>query len=308
MPPAGWPRPAQASRPPAGRRSKRLSAALRLVEGLIWDAAHRRLYTTSVVERRLVLVGPNGSLPLEPGVAGSLLGGAFDSKRSRLWAASAILDETPKGKGAFNGLFSFRPADPLDVIRIPAPAGATPGDVAIAADGTVYASDGLTGAVYRCRPGCASLDVFVAPARLFSAQGMAVSSDQKRLYVADRRYGIAVVDRATGEVRRLIGEADMMLDGIDGLVAYGSDLIATQTAYAPQAIIRLRLSRDGLRVRKLEMLERANPEWGEVTLATIMDSSLVYVAKAQWERFGQGGMLKGDAPLEPTAIRILRLK
>jgi hypothetical protein len=137
---------------------------------------------------------------------------------------------------------------------------------------------------------------------------MAVSSDQKWLYVADRRYGIAALDRSSGRIVQVAGGPDMMLDGIDGLVRHGDDLIATQTAYAPQRIIRLRLSRDGLRVRKLEVLERANPEWGEVTLAVEADDRLLYVAAAQWERFGEGGAVKGDAPLKATPIRMLRLK
>jgi hypothetical protein len=60
-------------------------------------------------------------------------------------------------------------------------------------------------------------------------------------------------------------------------------------------------------VTKLDVLERANPEWGEVTLAVGAGDRLLYVARAQWERFGEGGVLKGEAPLEPTSIRMLKL-
>lgn len=281
----------------------------RLIEGLALDPNSPNLYVTSVVDRQLIAVHPhNGSSRLKAGEAGSLLGAVFDPRSRRLWAASAVLDETPKGEGRFSGLFGVDPARPDGAVRIPAPAGATPGDVAVAADGTLYASDGLNGGVYLCRPGCSTLESLVAPGRLFSAQGMAVSGDQKWLYVADRRYGIAAVERSNGRIVQLAGEPDMMLDGIDGLVRHGGDLIATQTAYAPQRIIRLRLSRDGLRVTRLDVLERANPEWGEVTLAVEAGNRLLYVAGAQWERFGEGGVLKGGAPLTPTPIRMLKLK
>lgn len=53
----------------------------------------------------------------------------------------------PDGRPEFAGLISLDPGDLADVTRIPAPAGATPADVAIAADGTIYAGDGLSGAV-----------------------------------------------------------------------------------------------------------------------------------------------------------------
>ena len=99
-----------------------------------------------------------------------------------------------------------------------------------------------------------------------------------------------------------------MLDGIDGLIAYGNDLVGIQTAYAPARIVRLRLSRDGLRVERLDVLERANPEWGEITLGTVAGDRLLYVGDAQWERFGESGMPVDGKPALPTPIRSLQLR
>jgi hypothetical protein len=282
---------------------------LRLIEGLAIVPGSPTFFATSAVDRGFVTIdAQDGARRLDVGEAGSLLGAAFDPRSRRLWAASAVIDVTPKAGRPFSGLISVDPRRPEGAVRIPAPEGATLGDVAVAGDGTVYASDGLKGAVYACRPGCSALEVAIPPGRLFSAQGLAVSLDQKRLYVADRRYGIAVLDRSTGGLVRLAGAPDMMLDGIDGLVRHGADLIATQTAYSPQRIVRLRLSRDGLRVTRLDVLERAHPDWGEVTLAAAAGDRLLYVAGAQWERFGEGGTVKDDAPLKPTPIRMLRMK
>lgn len=99
----------------------------------------------------------------------------------------------------------------------------------------------------------------------------------------------------------------MMLDGIDGLLAYEGDLIAIQGGSLPPRIVRLKLSPDGTTVRNLEVLERAHPAWSELTLGTISGDRLIYVADAQWERFGGGGVLSGDQPLRPTGIRSLKL-
>lgn len=284
-----------------------------LVEGVVWDSDSGRLYATTIVDRTLLLVEEGGTSVAASGGLGSLFGGAYDSGRKRLWVAAGSVPETPKGEPAWVGLIAFDPDRPgsasLRPVRIPAPAGmaATPGDVAVARDGNVYASDGLTGAVYRCRPGCTALETLLAPGTLFSAQGLAFSDDQKLLYIADRRYGIAALDRSSGRLFQVLGDEAMMLDGIDGLVGHEGDLIGLQTAYHPQRIVRLRLSADGLRVRRLDVLERNHPDWKEITLAAVAGDRLLYVANAHWSRYGEGGVRVKGAPALPTPIRVLDL-
>ncbi len=280
-----------------------------LVEGVIWDSGALRLYATTVVDRALLAVEPAGTRVAAAGGFGSLLGGAYDPVRKRLWIASASVETTPKREPPFVGLVAIDPGRPAEAMRVPAPAGvtATPGDVAIARDGTVYASDGLNGAVYRCPPGCTALEVLLAPGSLFSAQGMALSPDQSLLYIADRRYGLAALERASGRLLQVAGDEGVMLDGIDGLAVHGGDLIATQTAYPPARIVRLRLSANGLRVERLDVLERAHPEWGDVTLASVAGNRLLYVADAQWDHYGDEGA-PSAALSRPTPVRSLPLR
>jgi sugar lactone lactonase YvrE len=280
-----------------------------LVEGIAWDPVDRRLYATTVVDRLLLSVGQGGTSVAASGGFGSLLGAAYDPARRRLWAASAALPEIPRESPAWIGLVSIDPRRPERPVRVAAPAGATaaPGDVAVASDGSIYASDGLNGAVYRCRPGCSALETLLAPGTLFSAQGLALSKDQRLLYIADRRYGIAALDRSSGRLLQVRGDETMMLDGIDGLVRHGRDLIGLQTAWHPQRIVRLRLSRDGLRVRRLDVLESNHPEWKEITLGAVAGDRLFYVANAQWSRYGEGGKQVAGAPALPTPIRVLDL-
>jgi sugar lactone lactonase YvrE len=281
-----------------------------LVEGVVWDSLAGRLYATTVVDRALLSVGQGETSVVASEGLGSLFGGAYDPVRKRLWIASASVEETPTPESAWVGLVGLDPDRPSSLLRIPAPAGmkATPGDVAVARDGNVYVSDGMNGAVYRCRPGCTALETLLAPDTLFSAQGMALSRDQKRLYIADRRYGIAALDRSSGRLFQVSGDETMMLDGIDGLTLYGSDLIALQTAYHPSRIIRLRLSADGLRVRRLDVLERNHPEWREVTLGTVAGNRLLYVANAHYSRYRKGGVQVKGAPALPTPVRSLDLR
>jgi DNA-binding beta-propeller fold protein YncE len=281
-----------------------------LVEGVAWDSDLGRLYATTVVDRALLSVGEGQTSVVASDGLGSLFGAVYDPVHKRLWVASASVPETPKVEPVWIGLVAVDPDRPEGIVRVAAPAGvtATPGDVAVARDGNVYVSDGMNGAVYRCRPGCSALETLLSPGTLFSAQGMALSRNQKLLYIADRRYGIAVLERSSGRLFQVAGDDRMMLDGIDGLALYGRDLIGLQNAYEPQRIIRLRLSSDGLRVRRLDVLERNHREWREITLGAVADDRLLYVANAHWSRYREGGTQVAGAPALPTPVRSLDLR
>lgn len=284
----------------------RIGADQHLIEGLIWDPGDRRLYATSVVDRRLLELRADGAHVVLDGGLGSLFGGAYDAARGRLWISVAMIEQTPPGPG-FAGLLGLDPANPAAASRIPAPAGATPGDVAVAADGIVYVSDGMNGAVYRCRPGCTALETWLPAGTFRSAQGMAVSENGRLLYVADYRYGLAAVDRGSGRVLRMNAPPGMMLDGIDALVRHYDHLIAIQNGAPPLRIVALALTRDGLGISGLRVLERSNPAWGEPSLGTLIGDRFVYVSNPQWDRYGAHGAVTGDGPVVPTEIRAIWL-
>lgn len=290
---------------PAG--ASRLYAAVpaerRLIEGIARDPRTGRLFVSSVVGREL-LVFERGSWRAVAGVAGgSLFGMAVDAPRRRLWLASGSVEQTPHPETAFRGLIALD----LDSLRVVAriPLAGSPGDLTVGGDGSVYASDPERGIVFRLRPGARAASVLVPEGRLRSPQGLVLSADGRRLYVADYGYGIAIVDPASGHVRRLAARGIAMLDGVDGLVGDRGALVAIQNGIRPHRIVRLRLDRLGETVIGVDLIERANPAWGEPTLGVIAGRELLYVADGQWERYGAGGAETG--PARPTPIRAVRL-
>lgn len=284
-------------------------ADFRLVEGLAWDPHGRRLFASSIVSRQLLVQGPEGWSAV-PGIdAGSLSGLAVDAPRGLLWMASGVVEPTPSPETAFRGLIAVS-LDNLRVVRrvTVTDAGLSPGDIGVAADGTVYASDPMSGAILRLLAGAEAIEILVPPGRLRSPQGIAVVSDRSRLYVPDYNYGIAIVDLPSGRLSRLAADAPMMLNGIDGLLLFEGDLIGIQNGTNPRRIVRIRLDRSGTRATGLEVIERNHRDWGEPTLAQLREGRLIYVADAQWERFGAGGQVSGAEPLRPTAIRAVPLR
>lgn len=290
----------------ASRLLINVPAEHRLIEGIAWDSRTGRLFAAAVVSRALLVREAQGWRAIEGLEAGSLFGLAIDSRRRLLWAASGVVEQTPSPETAFRGLIAVDLATLRPTRRLAAPSDGTPADIAVAADGTVYASDPNSGAIYRARATDSALTVLVPPGRLRSPQGLVPSADGRRLYVSDYGYGLAEVALADGSVARLESDANTMLDGIDGLYPWRGGLIAIQNGTSPRRILFLRLSQNGGRVASVQVLESANPEWGEPTLGAVRPRDFLYVADAQWERYGPGGALQGEGATHVTPVRLLR--
>lgn len=238
--------------------------------------------------------------------ANALAGIVKDPGRRTLWVASSNIAGSPQDAELFEGLIGLEGG--FDKFRhIPAPAGVTVADLAAGPDGTVYASDPKGGEVYRARPGAAALEVLVEPGTFRSPQGLAVSAEGARLYVSDYRYGLAVVELASGAVTRLASDVPAALDGVDGLWLHKGELIAIQNGTSPMRISAFTLSEDGTRITAHRVLEQAHPEWTEPLGGSIANDALYYVATGQWDRYDKGVLREGMAAI-PTVIRRLPIR
>ena len=294
-----------AARVQASRQLETIPNSHRLVEGIAWDARTARLFAATVVGRALLVREARGWRAIDGLEAGSLFGLAVDNRRRLLWAASGVVEQTPNPEGAFRGLIALDLNSLRPVRRLAVPGEGSPADIAVAADGSVYASDPNTGAIYRAGPADSALAILVQPGILRSPQGLVPTPDG-RLYVSDYGYGLAVVRLADGSVTRLESDARTMLDGIDGLYPWRGGLIAIQNGTNPRRILWLTLSPDGDRIAGVRVLESNHPDWGEPTLGVVRRGDFLYVADAQWERYGEGGAVQGTWPVRATAIRLLR--
>jgi len=284
-------------------------ADIELVEGVAWDSRRDTLYAGLVVERGLYrLAGETWERVPLPENSGSLFGMAYDAGADTLWLVSGAADPTPDAGTAFRGLIAYSPETGGARLLAAPGEGAMSGDIALGEGGTVYVSNSIGGAIYRCRPGCLALETFVEPDHFRSPQGMAISADGAWLYVSDYSYGLAAIDLETAAIFRVEATPDILLDGIDGLLPEGGDLIAIRNGSQPTQIVRLQLSEDGLRVEQATVIERNHPDWGEPTLGAFRDGEFLYVSDAQWERFGADGAPDSEIAPRPTPIRSTRLR
>ena len=277
-----------------------------LVEGVVTPVPGEVFLVTSITEKAVYLRSSDGSWK-RGDIAGSndLSGIVADDARNVGWIASGNLDGSQEGEQGESGL--IRKASSLDETMIlDAPDGVTLSDLALGSDGAVYASDPAGGGIYTVAPDASQIAVLLAPGTLRSPQGVAVSADGARLYVSDYRYGIAMIDLASGTVSRLASDVPVALDGVDGLWLHEGELIAIQNGTSPMRISAFRLSHGGTRITGQRVLEQAHPEWTEPLGGSVASGALFYIATGQWDRYEKGALREGMAAM-PTVIRRLPL-
>jgi len=277
-----------------------------LVEDVTPLANGDGVVVTSVSEKSLYGPGPVGNwIALTLPKANDLSGLATDADHRVGWVASGNIDGSKDARALFTGLMGLT-GDLDSTIYIEAPDGATVSDLHMAADGKLFAGDPQGGGVYTATADDEELQTLVSFGTFRSPQGLATSEDNTKLFVSDYRYGIAIIDLETRDVSRLASEIPVMLDGVDGLWRYGSELIAVQNGTSPMRISAFELSEDGKRVISHRVLEQAHSEWTELLSGSIDSDALIYVGNGQWDRYIEGELKEGMEAL-PTQIHRLPL-
>ncbi len=286
-----------------------------LVEGIAHDAKDGAFYLGSVHQGKIFRVPTSGAVSelatLEPHWAP--LGLRVDHKRRVLWVATAALPQTEGYAPADSGgsavvRYDLRTGRMAARLVVPPDGSAhTIGDLIVTRGGDVYATDSRAPVLYRIPAGRDTIERYLESPLLLSAQGLALTPDERTLYVADYARGLLRIDLERRSIA-LVEAADSVLAlGIDGLYFHQGRLIGIQNGVAPHRVVRFTLSTTGDRVLSAEVLERAHPSYQEPTLGVLVKGDLYYVANSQWERFGESGAIADPEALEPTVVLRLRL-
>ena len=137
--------------------------------------------------------------------------------------------------------------------------------------------------------------------RFEAANGIALSTDERLLYVSTFPDGITVVDLKSGEAKPIVRPAWLCLVAIDGLYFVsskgGDTLIAIQNGFMNPRVVRLTLGRDLRSIFGVQILERRNPLFDGVTTGVVVGREFFYMANIQDEKksgFGAITVLKID--------------
>jgi sugar lactone lactonase YvrE len=286
-----------------------------LTEGIAFDPKTRAFYISSVHHRKIVRRNPDGTVVdfVAEGRDGleAVLALRADPKRRLLWACSAALPEMSGYEKAMDGsssLFAFDLATGKLVRRVALPKEGKRAlnDLAIAENGDVYATDSLGGGLFRLKPGADALETVVPPSALRSPQGVGFvpGAREKRVFVAEYGTGIWTVDLASGAKSLVESPGDVPLQGVDGLVAYGGEILVTQNGIRPIRVARLTLDASSARVVRAEILEKNSPLLDEPTLGVVVGDDFYYIANPQWGSFESGKVFPPERLQEPTILKV----
>jgi sugar lactone lactonase YvrE len=284
-----------------------------LTEGIAYHAARDGFFIGSVRKGKILRVASDGRTSVFAAVEGGRwapLGLRVDERRGKLWVAAAALPQVAAYQAADSGRSAILQYDLRSgrLTRRYEPRGGEAhaiGDLIVTRSGDVLATDSRAPVVYRIPARGDTLERFIQSPLLLSAQGLALTPDERALYVADYARGILRVDLAGRNVTLLQTADSVLALGIDGLYYHEGHLIGIQNGVVPHRVTRLTLSPRGERILEARVLERGHPRYQEPTLGVLVNGELFYIANSQWERFGEDGGIVDSAALErPVVLRL----
>lgn len=288
----------------------RLQDAKVIPEGIAYDAKGERFFLGSTAQRKIIATDGKGNardFSRPDDKLDSVLGLAVDPVRGQLCAVSTngFLDEAKSERR--NAIVRYDLKSGRLVDRCAAPEAMQLNDLAIANDGTIYATDSLGGSLFRKKPDEKALALFGAAGALRGANGIALSGDGA-LYVGVST-GIVRIDLATGEPTRLPQPDSVVTAGIDGLVWHDGDLLGIQNVTNPGRVVRIALAEKGTRISGLTVLQsHHHPEFGEPTTGAIAKGALHVIANSLVGRYQPDGTIKDPESLKGAAIIAVPLR
>ncbi len=236
-----------------------------------------------------------------------VFGIALDEARGVIWAATSAVPEMMGFEPAMKGhaaLVAFELATGEIKHMVPVPDDGRPhqlGDLCVAPDGTVYATDSASPIVWKLIPDAEEPQKIVDDTALSSIQGIVFEGGT--LLISDYANGLFALAPSTGRITALKAPATVTLLGIDGLVAIPGGLVAIQNGVNPQRVLRIALAPELTKIIGVEVLASGLDDFSDLGLVTLMEDRPTFIAHAGWDAFA-GGKTK---PGRGQPVRVLHL-
>jgi hypothetical protein len=179
-------------------------------------------------------------------------------------------------------------------------------DVALNSRGEAFTTNTDTGEVFRASSDRDDLELFLSRDSVGQANGIALSADEKVLFVAGW-IGVARVDIATKQFKLLSKPLNISDAGLDGLYFYEGSLVGIQNPdLHPSRVVRYILNPQMDAITSAQVLETYSPLSELPTTGTIVGDSLYFMGNTQIDKMREHDAM--PPPGELSDIRILKLK
>lgn len=279
-----------------------------LGQGIAYGSGSDALYLSTVRTGAVTVINASGTKPLlnfRPGVAAY----AMSFHGGNLWAVTAASRQT-KGYDAKANVKSrvvvINPDNGAIINSFTDPAKDRNFNSLLAGQNDLYVTDSNHGEVLRMNGYDGKFQTLVPEGYLDSPEALAESADGNTLIVSDFISGLYRVDLAKGSLNHLAAPGSGSLLGLSQLVRYGNDLIAVETGFKPERIVRLHMSPDWSRVENEEVILRGGDDLSQPAGGLVDGDHFVFIARSQWDNLDdRGNALKADpAPIVVGAIEL----
>ena len=216
-----------------------------------------------------------------------IFGLVVDEPRNTLWAAMSAVPEmsgyTPEMKGhAALAEFDLATSELRRVVPVPADGRDHGlGDLCVAPDGTVYATDSKSPVIWFLARDAEELQKAADSPIFGSLQGVTI--ERRTLVVADFSNGLFTVDLGTGNITALPPPKNTTLVGIDGLIPVPGGIVAVQNGVEPQRVIRISLTPGLDAITSVSVLVSGLPHLNDLSLITLVNDRPTLVAGSGWD-------------------------
>jgi len=302
-------------------------------EGLAYDPAKRVFFMGSMYHRKIVRITEKGDVSdfvkadayhLQP------IGGVhIDPADHSVWAASDP-DETHGSE-----LYHFNSHGKLlERYSPPGPGRHDLNDLVLYRSSAIYVTDTDANLTYRFDRKTHEFTPLSLPRPQLFPNGITLSGDATRLYIADW-LGVIMVNLRSSNKTELPGTQDLhpsnkttlpgtpevgensarevnpgehnTLCGIDGLYWYKNSLIGVQST-GTFRVMRWSLSADGRQVQASKILERGTPLVSFPTTGAIRGADFYFMANTGIGNYTDDGKIADAAKLEPVHIAVVPLE
>ena len=277
-----------------------------LPEGIAYDAPSRSFFVGSTAKGKIVRVRDDGSVAEFASRLDSILGIAVDSPRRKLYAVSTTALTTEGRKQRRNAILVYDVDSRNFLRRIDVPGAIQLNDVTIARGGRVFTSDSGSGAIHEIPAEGAAREIVPAN-QVRGSNGIAVSADAKRLYIAHST-GLAMVGLdGTGGVTRVANKTRETVAAIDGLYEWQGQLIGVQNVTNPGRVILITLSSDGASITRVQtLLSHHHNVLDEPTTGAVTERGFHLLAATGVGHYNDLGTIDSPETVpKPTVVRIL---
>jgi hypothetical protein len=281
-------------------------------EGIAYDPVGKTFYVSSICKHKILAVSLDGSTKDfkasgQDGL-GETLGMKVDAKRRILWVVSDSFAQSVHSKAERQGVFQYDLKTGALRFKhlLPPNSGGFLNDIALSSTGEAFTTNTGTGEVFRASPDHDGLEPFLPPNSVVQANGLAVSSDDKLLFIAGW-IGVARVEIATRQVQLLAKPRNIADANIDGLYFHKGTLVGIQNPDVhPGRVIRYYLNPDRNTIERAEVLEAYNPIFDVPTTGTLVGDFLYFAANPQIDKRREDGSMPPANELQD--IHIVKLK